>query len=118
MKHLTEDQLNEYLDNAVEAPVQARMALHLSGCADCRARLVSLQTVFQALAALPEETPGRDLTPSVLQALPRQLLRACLASGIRRPGRAKSRPPAPVCPRCDEPLDLDRTWIGWPDRRT
>lgn len=71
MKHLTEDQLNEYLDNAVEAPVQARMALHLSGCADCRARLVSLQTVFQALAALPEETPGRDLTPSVLRALPR-----------------------------------------------
>ena len=72
MEHLTEDQLNEYLDNALEATIQERMAKHLSGCADCRARLASLQTVFQALAALPEEKPGCDLTPSVLRALPRK----------------------------------------------
>ena len=47
------------------------MQAHLTGCLDCRARLVALQTVFQALAALPEETPGHDLAPSVLRALPR-----------------------------------------------
>jgi hypothetical protein len=73
MKHLTEIQLNEYLDGALESPAQARMAAHLSDCADCRAKLASLQTVFQALACLPEETPRRDLTPSVLNGLPRSL---------------------------------------------
>jgi len=70
MKHMTETQLNEYLDGALEASQQALMQVHLSDCAVCRARLVSLQTVFEALAALPEETSERDLTPSVLQALP------------------------------------------------
>ena len=68
MKHLTETQLNEYLDNAWKPPHRPACQAHLSDCADCRARLASLQTVFQALAALPEETPERDLTPSVLQA--------------------------------------------------
>jgi predicted anti-sigma-YlaC factor YlaD len=71
MEHLTETQLNEYLDGLMESPEQVRMEAHLSGCADCRARLASLQTVYRALAALPEETPTRDLTSSVLQALPR-----------------------------------------------
>jgi hypothetical protein len=71
MNHLTDAQLNEYLDNAVDVHAQAFIQAHLAECADCRDRLASLQTVFQALAALPEETPGRDLTPSVLRALPR-----------------------------------------------
>jgi len=70
MEHLTEEQLNEYLDNSLDAPELARMGAHLSDCPDCRARLASLQTVFQALAALPEETPSHELTSSVLKALP------------------------------------------------
>ena len=72
MKHLTDTQLNEYLDNVLESTARAQMAAHLSDCADCRARLVSLRTVFQALNSLPEETPRRDLTPFVLQSLPRR----------------------------------------------
>ena len=70
MKHLTETQLNEYLDNALTTPAQVRLDVHLSDCMECRARLDFLQTIFQALAALPEQTPSCDLTPSVLQALP------------------------------------------------
>lgn len=70
MEHLTESQLNEYLDGLLEAPARAGVQSHLSNCAECQARLATLQTVFQTLAALPKETPGRDLTPSVLQALP------------------------------------------------
>jgi hypothetical protein len=70
MEHLTEAQLNEYLDSALEIPARARMEAHLSECAHCRARLSFLQAVFHALAALPEETPERDLTQSVLRALP------------------------------------------------
>jgi hypothetical protein len=71
MKHPTETELNEYLDGALKSSAQARIEAHLSDCAHCRARQASLQAIFQTLAALPEETPGRDLTPSVLRALPR-----------------------------------------------
>jgi hypothetical protein len=70
MEHLTEEQLNEYLDNSLEAPELARMGAHLTDCPDCRGRLASLEAIFQALAALPEETPGHELTSSVLKALP------------------------------------------------
>ncbi len=70
MKHPTEAQLNEYLDNVLEATAQSHISVHLTICADCRGRLASLETVFQALAALPEEKLGRDLTPAVLHALP------------------------------------------------
>ncbi len=70
MDHFTEDQLNEYLDDTLEVPAQARLSAHLSECADCRARLAALQTVFEVLAALPDEKPERDLAPSILQNLP------------------------------------------------
>lgn len=72
MEHPTEAQLNEFLDNVLETTAQARISVHLTTCADCRGKLASLETVFQALAGLPEEMPGRDLSPSVLQALPRR----------------------------------------------
>lgn len=71
MEHLTEAQLNEYLDNLLEATALARIQAHLADCADCRERLASLLTVFQTLEALPEELPAHDLTPSILKALPR-----------------------------------------------
>jgi hypothetical protein len=71
MKHLTETDLNEYLDGLLEPAAQVHMQGHLSDCADCRTRLAALQTVFQALAAIPELAPGRDLTKAVLKSLPR-----------------------------------------------
>ena len=72
MDHFTEDQLNEYLDDSLEVPAQARLSAHLSECADCRARLAALQTVFELLAALPEENPGCDLAPTILQNIPQK----------------------------------------------
>lgn len=71
MNHLTEDQLNEYLDGLLEAQLHEQMQAHLSDCAACRAKLASLQTVFKALAGLPELTPEHNLTPSVLKILPK-----------------------------------------------
>jgi predicted anti-sigma-YlaC factor YlaD len=70
MEHLTETQLNEYLDNLMEATTLSQAKEHLAECADCRERLSSLQTIFQALEALPEELPVRDLTSSIIHALP------------------------------------------------
>jgi predicted anti-sigma-YlaC factor YlaD len=69
MNHLTETQLNEYLDKTLSTAKRRQVEAHLSGCAACRAELASLQTVFQALAALPEAAPARDLAPSIRKSL-------------------------------------------------
>lgn len=50
--HLTDDQLNEYLDN--EIADRAHLELHLDSCGECAARLTALQTLFAELDSLPE----------------------------------------------------------------
>ena len=42
--HLTEEELNEYLDNEIQD--RARVELHLSACQECAARLSTLQALF------------------------------------------------------------------------
>ncbi len=50
--HLTDRELNEYLDNATDE--RPRIQTHLDTCADCAARLATLQTLFTELDSLPE----------------------------------------------------------------
>ncbi len=50
--HLTDDQLNEYLDN--EIADRAHIELHLDSCGECAARLTALQSLFAELDSLPE----------------------------------------------------------------
>ena len=50
--HLTDDQLNEYLDN--ETAERAQIELHLDSCDECAARLSTLQDLFAELESLPE----------------------------------------------------------------
>jgi len=59
MNHLTNETLNEYLDN--ELPNRAEAELHLSQCADCAARLTALETLFTEIESLPELTLSRSL---------------------------------------------------------
>jgi len=56
--HLTEEELNEYLDNEIQD--RKRVELHLSGCEECAARLAALQTLFGEIESLPEEMSSRD----------------------------------------------------------
>ena len=70
MNHLTEEQLNEYLDSAV---FDNSITRHLETCNDCSARLEELQRVFTALESLPEIQHPRDLTASILAQLPPRL---------------------------------------------
>jgi predicted anti-sigma-YlaC factor YlaD len=72
MNHLTETQLNEYLDEALSAAQQRRVEAHLSKCAACRAELKTLRGIFHTLASLPEVDLQRDLTPSVMRNASRQ----------------------------------------------
>lgn len=63
--HLTDDQLNEILDGRAESH-------HLDDCADCRARLEDIRSVFITLKSLPEARLTRDLTASILARLPKR----------------------------------------------
>jgi len=59
MNHLTEETLNEYLDN--ELANRAEAELHLSQCADCAAHLTALQALFDEIESLPELTLSRPI---------------------------------------------------------
>lgn len=72
--HLTDEQLNEYLDN--ETANRAEIGSHLDSCDECAARLSALQTLFADLDSLPEVTLPRDIAarfrprPSLAPQLP------------------------------------------------
>ena len=65
--HLTDDQLNEYLDEATTERVQ--IEAHLFSCDECAARFSTLQNVFTELDSLPELELTRDLAAPFTQAL-------------------------------------------------
>jgi hypothetical protein len=50
--HLTDEQLNEYLDDEIQDRVQ--IGLHISACEDCTARLTALKTLFSEIESLTE----------------------------------------------------------------
>ena len=50
--HVTDAQLNEYLDN--ESAERAQIETHLSTCDECAARLTALKTLFTEIESLPE----------------------------------------------------------------
>jgi anti-sigma factor RsiW len=67
--HLTDNDLNEYLDNATAD--RARLQTHLDSCADCAARLATLQTLFAELDSLPDLALTTPLAARVLLDLKR-----------------------------------------------
>ncbi len=75
--HLTDDQLNEYLDEATHE--RAQIESHLDSCDECAARLSTLQNLFTELDSLPELELTRDFAarffprPSLPAQLPKFL---------------------------------------------
>ena len=69
MNHLTDDILNEYLDDALTPAARAVAESHLRACADCELRLDELADVFSALSALPDLELARDLSADVVRTL-------------------------------------------------
>jgi anti-sigma factor RsiW len=66
MEHLSEETLNEMLDEALTTQVLAAAQAHLQHCADCQARLAELQALSVQLAVLAPAPLPRDLAASVL----------------------------------------------------
>jgi hypothetical protein len=57
--HLTDDQLNEYLDH--ESTEREYIEVHLAFCDECAARLNAFQILFAELDSLPEVMLSRNL---------------------------------------------------------
>ncbi len=73
--HLTDVQLNEYLDNESTPDGRAIIESHLDSCDECAARLSTLQNLFAELDSLPDLELTRNLAaPFTLRpSLPAQL---------------------------------------------
>ncbi len=69
MKHLSENQLNEYLDNILDNDSRQEAETHLASCVQCRAELTELETLFSTLGELPEIPITHDLTQNILARL-------------------------------------------------
>lgn len=59
--HVTDMQLNEYLDNESAPAGRAEIELHLSSCDECAARLTVLKSLFAEIESLPD----LELTPNI-----------------------------------------------------
>jgi anti-sigma-K factor RskA len=69
-QHPSDETLNEYLDNALDAPARANVDAHLAGCSQCTAQLEMWRALFSELDTLTEEPLARDLSAGVLARLP------------------------------------------------
>lgn len=85
--HLTDEQLNEYLDH--EASDRVQIELHVASCKDCSARLSALQDLFSEIESLPELELSPDFavgfisSPNQPVPLPRSLtLTAALQAAL------------------------------------
>jgi anti-sigma factor RsiW len=70
MNHLTEAQLNEYLDGELERRERSAVEAHLAACPACRAALEELLALAAAVESLPDAPLTHDLAPLVLAKLP------------------------------------------------
>jgi len=131
MTHLSDEILNEYLDDAFSDRISAEK--HLAECADCAARLAALQALFTQLDSLPEMTLSRDLAAPVMRRvrgsgfLPRWLtltmvLQAALALIVTMVAApfviefASASMPALEAPSLTETIvEVQLQWMAWLD---
>lgn len=70
MSHLSDEQLNLYLDQQLALSERGVVEAHLAACPRCQADLARLRSLFLALDALPAAPLPLDLTEAVLAQLP------------------------------------------------
>ncbi len=126
--HLTDDQLNEYLDEA--ATERTHIEAHLSSCDECAARLSTLQNVFIELDSLPELALTRNLAaPFILRpSLPAQLpkfltLTAILQAAVALAALIIAIPfVSALLPQIEQPsftnlfFQIQSQWTAWLDQ--
>ena len=122
--HLTDEQLNEYLDN--ETAERAMIEAHLAACHECAARLSALQALFAELDSLPDMELTHSLaarfvtTPSLASQPPAwltltatlQAVVAVLALVVASPFVIRLLPVFPTLSIADLLLKAESLWLG------
>jgi hypothetical protein len=99
MRHLTDAQLNDYLE-PVPSAGRERVEAHVAVCAACASRLAALANVVSQLGGMPHEAePSRDLWPGVLARLTGERRLTLSAPGRRDASGPFRDAPAPVTAR-------------------
>ena len=70
MRHLTSEQIQEFLDKGLPRREEALVREHLSVCPGCQEEVEGWSLLFTELASLPELDPGPSLSRQVLSRLP------------------------------------------------
>jgi len=126
--HLTDEQINEYLDN--ESSERVQIESHRASCDECAARLTALQTLFTELDSLPELELTHSIaarfitTPSLTPQLPRwltltaslQAALALIALLVTAPFVANLLPAIKAPSFTDVFVQIRSQWMAWLDR--
>jgi len=64
--HISDDELFEYIDQALHEENLDKFEIHLEVCQTCRERLAKYNALFSMIGRLVEEPLQHDLTPEVL----------------------------------------------------
>lgn len=62
--HIPEELLNEYLDNALDAPTRREIETHIAICTECRLALDELRLVYIALENMQDAPLPHNLIPT------------------------------------------------------
>lgn len=69
MNHISDADLQAFLDGELSAARHVLVTDHLDGCQSCMARLRSFQQLYARIESLPETVPDLSLVPGVLARL-------------------------------------------------
>jgi len=64
-EHLTEEQLNDYVDGRLGSTDRRMAEGHLPDCADCSDAVAEIRSLLELAAELPELRPSRELLPGI-----------------------------------------------------
>jgi hypothetical protein len=67
-RHPTEEQLNDYVDDALSEAERLELERHLAECDDCSSAQEEIRSLVRRAAELPDLRPARDLLPGIRQA--------------------------------------------------
>ena len=67
-RHPTEEQLNDYVDDALSEAERLELERHLAECDDCSSAEEEIRSLVRRAAELPDLPPSRDLLPGIRQA--------------------------------------------------
>ncbi len=84
MRHITQQQLNAYVDGALGEHEHQEVGAHLESCGECRDALAELMSLVAELGGLPREgRPARDLWSGIAE----RTVERRLVTPIDRAGR-------------------------------